>query len=177
MGWYSGHRPKGQSIREYLVADGLDDDKIVDMAVKNMTTAYIAYRTDEGEVVALVYMLHFTRDYFNTTYKPLDENMGPCDTDCPERILDLLTPTDSEYAVEWRAACRRAIALRRAVSKGTVVQFVKPIEFSNGVSMDRLTYSGKGNTFHDPAGPEYGRYRVTGWMRLVDAADLLGVAA
>lgn len=171
MGWYSGHRPKGQSIREYLVSDGLDDSKIVDIAVKNMSTAYIAYEHD-GEVVALVYMLRFTRDYYNTTYKPLDENMGPNDAECPERILDLLTPTDNEYATKWRAACRRNIAVRRSVKKGSVVKFSHAIQFTNGVSLDTMVYSGKGNTFFDPAGPEYGRYRVTGWLSLIEQEEV-----
>ncbi|MCF3947962.1 hypothetical protein [Acidiphilium iwatense] len=32
----------------------------------------------------------------------------------PEPILDLLTPTDSEYARQWRADCRANAAARRA---------------------------------------------------------------
>jgi hypothetical protein len=163
MGWYSGHRPKGQSVREYLVSDGLDDTKIVDFAVKHRTTAYIAYE-HEGEIVALVYLLQYGRGYYNFTYKSLDESMGPSESECPERILDLLTSTDHEYAVEWRARCRRNIAVRRSVKKGTVVKFVQPVEFSNGVTLDTMIYSGRGNIFHDPAGPEYGRYRMPGWV-------------
>ena len=32
--------------------------------------------------------------------------MGPCESECPASILDTLTDTDSEYAVNWRARCR-----------------------------------------------------------------------
>jgi len=34
--------------------------------------------------------------------------MGPCECDCPDAILDLLSPTDHDhqYAEEWRARCR-----------------------------------------------------------------------
>lgn len=46
--------------------------------------------------------------YFNFSYKDMDETMGPCYYDCPKSILDLLTETDSEAALEWRAKCREA---------------------------------------------------------------------
>jgi hypothetical protein len=39
--------------------------------------------------------------------------MGPCESDCPEDILDLLTPTDRPYAIAWRARCRANAAARR----------------------------------------------------------------
>lgn len=44
-------------------------------------------------------------DYFNFAYKSMDESMFPGYTDCPASILKLLSPTDNEYANEWRAAC------------------------------------------------------------------------
>ena len=36
--------------------------------------------------------------------------MGPCYYDCPKSILDLLSPTNNEYANNWRAKCREQIA-------------------------------------------------------------------
>lgn len=48
-----------------------------------------------------------SRDYFNFYYKDLSEDMGPCDCDCPLSILKLLSPTDSEWALEWREKCRK----------------------------------------------------------------------
>lgn len=44
-------------------------------------------------------------DGMNFGYKDMDETMGPCYYDCPKAILKLLTPTDSEWANEWRKAC------------------------------------------------------------------------
>ena len=40
--------------------------------------------------------------------------MGPYERDCPEPILDLLTPTGHEHALRWRADCRANAAARRA---------------------------------------------------------------
>lgn len=45
------------------------------------------------------------KDYYNFAYKDMDETMGPCQRNCPKGILDLLTPTDYEYAKEWRKHC------------------------------------------------------------------------
>lgn len=44
-------------------------------------------------------------DGMNFGYKDMDETCGPCYYDCPKSILDLLTPTDSEWANEWRRKC------------------------------------------------------------------------
>lgn len=45
------------------------------------------------------------KDYYNFAYKDMDESMGPCECKCPKAILDLLTPTEYEYAREWRKRC------------------------------------------------------------------------
>lgn len=38
-------------------------------------------------------------------YKDMDETCEPCETKCPKRILDMLTPTESKYALTWRKKC------------------------------------------------------------------------
>lgn len=39
-------------------------------------------------------------------YKPIDETMGPCETDCPLSLLDLVPCPDSDYARGWRERVR-----------------------------------------------------------------------
>jgi hypothetical protein len=39
-------------------------------------------------------------------YKDKEEGMEPHDCDCPEPILDLLTLTSRQYALQWRTRCR-----------------------------------------------------------------------
>ena len=46
------------------------------------------------------------KDYFNFSYKEIDETMGPCEDHCPIGIIKLLTPTTSEWANQWRDRCR-----------------------------------------------------------------------
>lgn len=46
------------------------------------------------------------KDYHNFSYKDMSEDMGPCECRCPESVLKLLSPTDSQWANEWRERCR-----------------------------------------------------------------------
>ena len=46
-----------------------------------------------------------SKDYFNFSYKDMDETVGPYQYGCPKSILDLLSPTDNEYAKKWRERC------------------------------------------------------------------------
>ena len=70
--------------------------------------------------------------------------MGPHACDCPEPILDLLTPTDRQYALQWRARCRENTATRRAVAAkpspraGQVIVFDEPLSFANGRTFEQL---------------------------------------
>ena len=47
----------------------------------------------------------------------MDESMGPCERDCPVSILNLLSPRDDEWALEWRTACRENAAKKAADRK------------------------------------------------------------
>lgn len=49
------------------------------------------------------------RDWLNFGYKDMDETCGPCEIDCPKSILDLLTDTDREFAIDWRRRCREKL--------------------------------------------------------------------
>ncbi len=70
--------------------------------------------------------------------------MGPCECDCPEQILNLLTPTTQEYALQWRVRCRASAAARRALKAkpmprpGQIIVFDEPLAFTDGHKFDRL---------------------------------------
>lgn len=68
-------------------------------------------------------------------YKDMTEDMGPVECACPARILDLLTPTASEYANDWRQRCRNhgKVAQQRRASTpkpGARVRFNPPLIYS-----------------------------------------------
>jgi hypothetical protein len=56
-------------------------------------------------------------DYYNFSYKDMDETMGPCYYDCPTGILKLLSPTDKEYAIKWRNECIKRKEQKKQKSK------------------------------------------------------------
>jgi hypothetical protein len=74
----------------------------------------------------------------------MTERMGPCESECPETILHLLTLTDVPYAQQWRARCLEAAAVRSARAAkpkpraGQVIVFDEPLAFSDGRSFERL---------------------------------------
>lgn len=45
------------------------------------------------------------KDYFNFSYKDMDESCGPYEHKCPIGILKLLPETNDEWALEWREKC------------------------------------------------------------------------
>lgn len=54
------------------------------------------------------------KDYFNFSYKDMDESAGPGYYDCPKGILDVLTPTEYEWAKEWRERCYENIKKKKS---------------------------------------------------------------
>lgn len=65
-------------------------------------------------------------DYCDFCYKDMDESMGPGCYDCPLSILDLLSPTENEYALAWRERCRATAKNRNSLSRlpvGTTIEF------------------------------------------------------
>ena len=88
---------------------------------------------NKQEVFGVVFLTSTdSKDYFNFSYKDMDETVGPCYYDCPKGILDLLTPTDSVWANNWRAKCREQLEKKKnpnslsKLPKGTVIQVTMP---------------------------------------------------
>ena len=52
-------------------------------------------------------------------YRTDDETVGPNDAQCPERILELLIPTERPFAKDWRERCRAWNARRRTTQHRT----------------------------------------------------------
>lgn len=138
----------------------------------NDTSPYLPGRT-----WALVVLMRTSRkpgEYVNFYYKDLTETMGPAEDACPDRILDLLSPTDNAYAIEWRNRCR-ARNVRRAKAKtlvhGQIVQFANPIAFTHGFGQaQRFRYLHKDRmtrwiALNDDNTPRFA-CKITGWQDL-----------
>ena len=158
MGWLYMKSLKGHSgPRQYLDAQFTWEradtiSKVLRSALVGMRVYYAAVEhilsaTDAREVWAAVCLVQYNprdREGYIFGYKDIEESMGPHECDCPETILDLLTPTDRPYAQQWRARCRAAAAARRARAAkpkprvGQVIVFDEPLAFSDGRSFERL---------------------------------------
>jgi hypothetical protein len=167
MGSTGLHRKPGLTDRQFFEDEfrlGLQrDGEIVDCATV-ASTFYAAVRDyADGKVWALVVLMQRSRGDFNFHYKELTETMGPAEDRCPLRILDLLSPTDNEYAVEWRERCRRSAARRmkaKTVKTGTVIKLSREVEFSDGAKSDTFELIQR-STFRIPG--REGRYRLANW--------------
>ena len=158
MGWLymqslNGHSgPRAYLDDQFTWAREGDHSKVLRSALLGRRTYYAAVEhtgpDDTRIVFAAVCLVRYNpRDYregYIFGYKDMDESMGPCESDCPQAILDLLTPTDSAFALEWRAKCRANFARRKAQSAkpkpkpGQFIVFDTPLKFSNGRTLDRF---------------------------------------
>lgn len=141
MGWTGTHRPRGQSLKDFFQEQwGSGTNTILDFATVKRSTCYAAVQNNQtGEVFGVVILVKYSRDYhYNITYKDMDETMGPNESECPARILALLSPTTHKYALAWRERCRANLA--KPVPKyGDVIRFDAPLHFTNGWEDDTFT--------------------------------------
>jgi len=128
MGWTFENKSKSISIEDFFKErfNGENDytkREIIACSVKNFRTAYLAYKiTDKSDggviVVAIICLLSYRpKDIYNFGYKDMDENCGPVESKCPEKILKLLTPTDNEYAKVWRERCWENVRINKEKRK------------------------------------------------------------
>lgn len=78
-------------------------------------------------------------------YKDMDETCGPYYFDCPNSILEILSETDNELALEWRKKCREQNEQNKEISKskkllkelplGSKIKFNSLNNLSNGVEI------------------------------------------
>lgn len=119
---------------------------------------YIDIPVSEQRVFAVVFLTSVNnREYFNFAYKDMDESVGPNESNCPKGILDLLTPTTSEWANEWRKRCYDNLAQKRnpngfnKLPVGTKIKVIMPFDtkyFTQGreVVLQKCTKWGSNRT-------------------------------
>lgn len=149
MGWTQGHKP--ENVREwvnkmYAVTNEVDQitQRCLDAAMVNMKDIYVAIeRKDKYGITSVsadVIHIKFINEredgenYSQMLYKFVSENSGPVAYHCPERILKLLTPTESQWANEWREANYANLERRKQganLKVGDYVQFEEEIYFKN----------------------------------------------
>ncbi|MDD3906446.1 MAG: hypothetical protein PHS46_08020 [Candidatus Omnitrophica bacterium] len=143
MGWLFVNKDARMSAKDYFIKEFSSESEngkltVLDISMRG-STSYMAIerinkRTGERIVFAVVCLTsQRSREYYNFGYKDIEEDMGPCYYDCPERILRKLTVARSEYALKWRESCRAARAKKPAklFNVGDVLVFKQPLFFGN----------------------------------------------
>lgn len=176
MGSTSTHRPTGVSHRDFFGRLYAADTEILECATIRSTFYAAVKDTATGRVFALVVPFGWApRSHHNFTYKTMDETVGPVQAHAPAKVLDLLTPTDSTYANEWRTRCREHLARTNqapALRRGARVVFDTAWEFANGDVSADFIFVGR----HYFRSIDTGlTYRITGYKqrpyRVVGAAS------
>lgn len=176
MGWTFTVKPSWKTTREFLrgklnCSNEHGSWEVLDDALVARTEYYAAIRRTHTDgtapyvfgAVFLVRHVPRARDGYTFGYKDMDESMGPNADRCPLRILDLLSPTDEKYAIEWRERCRRYHdRQKRKLELLQRVEFTDPIHFS-GIKEKVFTYQGR-NVFA-PVN-HFIRVRIPGWKQL-----------
>ncbi len=120
-----------------------DNIKFTVLACKTVNkVAYLAVEkinkiTGEKLIFAVVCIISYAKDYYNFGYKDIDEFMHPYYYECPDKILNMLTPTENESAKLWREKCREnnhKIEKMPKLSIGSIIEFENKIRFNNGVN-------------------------------------------
>ena len=126
MGWLvhdeklSHETPVQYVTREFTHTSGRRQATVLDAAAVR-GTIYAAIRNTDTETgksyvfCAVILFKNNKRDGFG--YKAMDECMGPCEVDCPDRIMRKLSPIedipDPSFAADWRARVAAAKAARK----------------------------------------------------------------
>ena len=121
MGWTETYI--NGTIKEYFMRQYNNTPLAVSVVDRNKVYAAIPYN---DSIYAAVWIFRYQpNSHYNFCYKDMDESCGPYQTNCPIHILNLLTPIDSEYAMEWRANCHNTLFYRRKKMFNTVEQQFK----------------------------------------------------
>jgi hypothetical protein len=184
MGWTGIYtdKPTKQVVTEQLTFDSASGSgKVLDAATKG-GAVYVAWeRTYTATadkpfrrfVMGIVVLV--SRKRGEVCIKEISEDMGPCESNCPKRILDKLSPVESfaqpgtsshEYATAWRDRCRANLTkTAKAPGHGATIKFREPIKFSNGQSFDTFVIHkfGRKVRFAPPGGVPC--YCISGWQK------------
>lgn len=152
MGWDWTNRERGETIFEFFKDRFYTDNEkygynVLACSVVKRREAYLACEkidkvNNTRIVFGIVCLLGYApKSYYNFGYKDMDETMLPYYFNCPEKILNMLTPTTNEQSMKWRDECRNVQKMRKELRKlevDTVIELDPPIQFMDGFTCKNL---------------------------------------
>ncbi len=114
------------------------DYEVLDVTLVKRQTIYAAIKQlSTGDIFCAVYLVRWSRGYYNFSYKSMTEHSGPCEVECPERIFKLLTPLTDEndengWAREWRKRVSDYYEAKKKLKGDFVFKLNEPMLFTSG---------------------------------------------
>lgn len=136
MGWTSCNmrQPIKEWFKEQWSYDNSDYEALDSALVKRQTLYGAIKQKSTGDVFCAVFLVRWSRGYYNFSYKSLTEHVGPCEYECPEKIFKLLTPLNDKndsngWAREWREKVKRFHKERKEINLGKLFKTEYPVHF------------------------------------------------
>lgn len=134
MGWTT---IKTNKSAEEIALDMLDSKYELLYSYKKGDVLYCAIKNRETNYISAEIFLTSKNIDGTISVKNMSEVEGPYYYDANKKLLNMLSPTTNENALEWREIClKRNIKLK----EGDIIEFEKPIEFVNDVVCSKFVY-------------------------------------
>ena len=154
MGWTSYNMT--QPIKEWFKEQWESSNKyiVLESALVKRSTMYGAIKNIEtGDVFCAVFLIRWSKGYYNFSYKDMTEFAGPNECECPEKVFKKLTPLDDmkdigesskEWASNWRKNVQDLHNNRKKLKSGKfVIKTKNPVSFTNGQSYQYFKKEGQ----------------------------------
>ena len=91
------------------------------------------YQMDDRGRFVFAAIFQTRRDRDGWAYRAVAEEAGPATSRAPRSLIDLLSPTNREWANAWRARCLTNAARRaRRLADGDIIELAEQLELSDG---------------------------------------------
>jgi len=101
--------------------------------LKNGSEVPDGYQPDENGKFTFGAVFRTRKDHGGWGYRLDEENVGPEFARAPKSLIDILSPTSSDWANSWRKRCLENAARRaRRLKDGDVIRLDQALEFNDG---------------------------------------------
>lgn len=128
------HGDEERSTRPIRVSrDGTIWTVAVEMTVKPGSEIPDGYESDDNGKFVFGAVFRTRKDHGGWGYRLDEENVGPEFARAPKTLINLLSPTSSDWANRWRRRCIENAGKRaRRLKDGDVIKLEEALEFNDG---------------------------------------------
>lgn len=163
MGATGLYRPKGISHKDFFQQQWDPEGKrqrVLAAAASGSVVYCAVEQIETGHVFPVaVQTWRHPRAEQNFTYKEATESQGPNEIQCPQKILDMLSPLDEMYepgsnahtwAKQWRDDCiafNQRMQSQPKIKPGDAIKLSRKVEFQNGIIEDVFIFKEKSSFY------------------------------